>query len=164
MQATEADTQPDDDEEDEEFSVGGRRQSYRLSELDVPRWRADLQAGQGHPGSRETASRGHHAGTRRQAARNHAGHPQTRQPSPTIDRDGNPNRKLLVFTTFKDTANYLYDNLAGLAAELGFNMAMVSGDETRATAGANNFNAILTNFAPVARNRPGDSAIPTLTC
>ena len=58
-----------------------------------------------------------------------------------------------MFTTFKDTANYLYDNLTELSDELGLNMAMVSGDETRATAGANNFNAILTNFAPVARNR-----------
>ena len=28
--------------------------------------------------------------------------------NPTLDRDDNPNRKLLVFTTFKDTANYLY--------------------------------------------------------
>ena len=32
-------------------------------------------------------------------------------------------------------------------------MALVSGDETHTTAGANNFNAILTNFAPRARNR-----------
>ena len=72
---------------------------------------------------------------------------------PTTDRDGNLNRKLLVFTTFKDTAQYLYDNLTGLASELGIRMAMVSGDETHTAAGANDFNTILTNFAPVARNR-----------
>ena len=62
---------------------------------------------------------------------------------------------MLVFTTFKDTAKYLYDNLAQLTADLGLNMAMVSGDETLATAGTNDFNAILTNFAPMARNRGG---------
>ena len=73
--------------------------------------------------------------------------------NPTMRTDGKLNRKLLVFTTFKDTALYLYNNLAGLADELGVNMAMVAGDETHTTAGANTFHAILTNFAPVARKR-----------
>ena len=58
-----------------------------------------------------------------------------------------------MFTTFKDTAEYLYKHLGDLAEELGLNMAMVSGDATRTTLGDNNFNAILTNFAPRARNR-----------
>ena len=65
----------------------------------------------------------------------------------------NPNRKLLVFTTFKDTADYLFTNLSELAKELGLEMAMVSGDLTRTTCGQNNFNAILTNFAPWGRIR-----------
>ena len=69
----------------------------------------------------------------------------------STDKDGRTNRKLLVFTTFRDTAEYLYENLANLANELGLNMALVSGDATRTTSGANNFNAILTNFAPRAR-------------
>ena len=73
--------------------------------------------------------------------------------NPTLDRDNKPNHKLLVFTTFKDTAKHLYDNLTGLSTELGINMAMVSGDETHTTVGANNFNDVLTNFAPRARNR-----------
>lgn len=63
------------------------------------------------------------------------------------------NRKLLVFTTFKDTALYLYDNLFTLARELGFNIAMVAGDKTQTAVGSHTFNAILTNFAPIARNR-----------
>ena len=157
MQATEADTQPDADEEDEEFSVGGRRQSYRLAELDVTRWRADLQADKATLETVKlqvdaiTPERDGKLREIRQAIRSKAA-------KPTVDRNGNPNRKLLVFTTFKDTANYLYDNLARLTAELGLNMAMVSGDETRTTAGANNFNAILTNFAPAARQRAAPDA------
>ena len=79
--------------------------------------------------------------------------------NPTTSNDGTPNRKLLVFTTFKDTALYLYDNLFALANELGINMAMVAGDETHTTVGRNAFNDILTNFAPVARNR-GESSEP----
>ena len=147
-----ADVLPDTDEEDEEFAVGGRRQSYRLSELDVARWRKDLRQ------DKETldavlrqvaAIKPERDGKLReikQAIRDKA-------ENPTFDRDDNPNRKLLVFTTFKDTANYLYGQLEGLAHELGLNIAMVSGDETRTDTGPNNFNAILSNFAPKARNR-----------
>ena len=76
--------------------------------------------------------------------------------SPTTDKDGQTNRKLLVFTTFKDTAEYLYENLSDLATELSLNMAMVAGDVTHNTFGENNFNAILTNFAPRARGRAKD--------
>ena len=66
------------------------------------------------------------------------------------------NRKLLVFTTFKDTATYLHKNLSDLADELNLNIAMVSGDVTRTKTGSNNFNAILTNFAPRSRGRAGN--------
>ena len=65
-----------------------------------------------------------------------------------------PNRKVLVFTTFKDTADYLYDNLTDLTSELGLNMAMVAGTATKTTVGTNDYHAILTAFAPRARNRP----------
>ena len=160
----EADVLPEEDDEDEEFFVGGSRHPYRLAELDLPRWQADLQ--------RDKATL---EAVRRQVAgitpdrdgklREIKGAIRHRVKSPTVDRDGEPNRKLLVFTTFKDTAQYLYDNLTSLATEFGLNMAMVSGDETRATVGANDFNAILTNFAPVARNRrhsSGDANIDLL--
>ncbi len=72
-----------------------------------------------------------------------------------MDRDGNPNRKLLVFTTFTDTAECLYENLRGLAGELEMKIAMVSGSATHTTLGRNEFHEILSNFAPVARNRAG---------
>ena len=152
LEATETDTQPDDDEEDEDFSVGGRRQSYRLRELDVARWRDDLQQDKA---TLEAVQRQVAAITPEHDGKLHEIKQAVRDKvaNPTLDRDGKPNRKLLVFTTFKDTAKHLYDNLTGLVKELGINMSMVSGDETHTTAGANNFNAILTNFAPVARNR-----------
>ena len=151
-----AESLPDDDEEDEEFYVNRGRRPYRLSELDLPRWQADLLQDKD---TLETAlaqvqavnpERDGKLAALRDAVRNKA-------ERPTADRDGRPNRKLLVFTTFKDTAKYLYTQLSGLAAELGLNLAMVSGDETHASAGANNFNAILSNFAPVARQRRPDA-------
>ena len=161
---TDADIRPEDDGEDEEFFVNRGRRPYRLAELDLPRWERDLRQ------DRETLNavraqvaaitpdRDGKLAILRQAIRNKAA-------QPTRDREGNLNRKLLVFTTFKDTAEYLYANLVPLARDLGLNLAMVSGDSSRATAGANDFNAILSNFAPVARQRrdgPGKADIDLL--
>ena len=147
-----ADVLPEDDAEDEDFFVNKGLRPYRLSELDLPLWLADLQQDKATLSElleRVAAITPERDGKLReieQAIRDKA-------EKPTANNDGKPNRKLLVFTTFKDTANYLYDNLTGLARELEVNLAMVSGDETHTTVGPNTFNDILTNFAPVARNR-----------
>ena len=146
------DVMPDDDEEDEEFFVNRGVKPYRLSELDLPRWLDDLREDQA---TLTTALGNVVAITPERDGKLRQIKMAVRQKvtDPTADNDGAPNRKLLVFTTFKDTALYLYHNLAGLARELGVNMAMVAGDETHTTAGSNTFNAVLTNFAPIARNR-----------
>ncbi len=60
---------------------------------------------------------------------------------------------MLVFTAFKDTAVYLYKELMPLIEECDANCAMVAGDDTKTTCGSNNFNDILTNFAPIGRGR-----------
>ena len=148
-----SDVIPEADDEDEEFFVNRGRQPFHLRELDLPRWQADLiEDKRTLEGVRQrvaaiTPERDGKLRKITQVVRQ-------RVENPTQDREGNPNRKLLLFTTFKDTAQYVYDNLSGLAGDLGLNMAMVSGDETRTTAGVNKFNDILTNFAPVARKRP----------
>jgi SNF2 family DNA or RNA helicase len=91
--------------------------------------------------------------------------------NPTKDKKGNPNRKVLVFTAFADTASYLYDNLKDWAQnELGVHAALVSGGavENKTTFGKNDFNHILTNFSPIAKKRdkmkgmPQDSEIDLL--
>ena len=71
--------------------------------------------------------------------------------NPATERDGKQSRKLLAFTTFKDTAEYLYAQLTADPQFKDAKIAMVSGTETRANFGANNFDAILDNFAPKAR-------------
>ena len=88
--------------------------------------------------------------------------------SPTTTKDGQPNRKVLVFTAFADTATYLYEQLAEWAqAELGINTALVKGSgENRTTflpggyTKATEFNHILTNFSPIAKERAKMSAMP----
>ena len=150
------DVLPDEDEDDEDLFVNRARDPYHLRELDISRWRSDLERDRAvldEAREKVAAVTPERDGKLREiecAVRN-------KVENATTDQDGNTNRKLLVFTTFKDTAEYLYDNLSDLADELGLNMAMVAGDATRTTLGANNFNAILTNFAPAARNRGSDS-------
>ena len=143
---------PDDDEDDDEFVVNRGHTPYRLNELDLSRWQADLHTDKGklemilNRVDAVTPDRDGKLAELRSVVRR-------RTKRPTIDRNGKLNRKLLVFTTFKDTAEYLYDNLADLTAELEINMAMVCGGVSRTTVGPNDFNVILSNFAPVARNR-----------
>ena len=147
-----ADVLPDEDEEDEEFLVNRAKNPYHLSELDCNRWKQDLIK------DKKTLTAAWDnvkaiSPERDGKLKAIKAHIRNKAQNPTTDMDGKTNRKLLIFTTFKDTALYLYDQLTPLATELGLNMAMVSGDLTRTTCGQNNFNAILTNFAPRARGR-----------
>ncbi len=79
------------------------------------------------------------------------------------------NRKVLVFTAFADTAEYLYEILKPWArGELGIHIALVSGGtaENRTTftpAGfrrQTDYDAILTNFSPRAKDRAGMPDMP----
>ena len=82
---------------------------------------------------------------------------------PTTDKQGRPNRKVLVFTAFADTAAYLYDALHRWATEeLGIHIGLVSGGTsgTQTTFGRNEFSHILTHFSPVAKKRAQMKSMP----
>lgn len=72
-----------------------------------------------------------------------------------INNPLNPsNKKVLIFTAFADTAEYLYTNLVGwITKELRLECALVAGSFTKTTYGRNEFSHILTNFSPIAKNR-----------
>lgn len=65
------------------------------------------------------------------------------------------NRKILVFSAFADTVNYLYDQLAEpLANELGLECAMVTGDVARTHSlkvKRTTFDTALAHFSPVSK-------------
>ncbi|MFG5465340.1 helicase-related protein [Enterococcus faecalis] len=69
------------------------------------------------------------------------------------------NRKVIIFTAFADTANYLYENLAQKVKEkLGLNSALVTGGSspnktTMKNISVNDMNDILTNFSPLSKGR-----------
>lgn len=81
---------------------------------------------------------------------------------PTTNKLGEPNRKVLVFTAFADTATYLYESLLEWGSkELGIHMALVcGGGDTRTTFGESAYDQILTNFSPRAKHRAKIHSMP----
>lgn len=78
--------------------------------------------------------------------------------SQKIENPINPgNRKVLIFTAFSDTAEYLYDNVSRYVMEkYGLNSGMISGTVDGRTTLKNfkaTFNNILTCFSPVSKDR-----------
>lgn len=78
--------------------------------------------------------------------------------SQKIENPINPgNKKVLIFTAFSDTAEYLYDNVSRYVMEkYGLNTGMISGTADGKTTLKNfkaTFNNILTCFSPVSKDR-----------
>ena len=74
---------------------------------------------------------------------------------PTRRKDDKPNRKLLIFTAFADTATYLYDSLIDwMHQDLHIHAALVTGSgQNKTTLGSTEFNQILMNFSPESKQR-----------
>ena len=74
-----------------------------------------------------------------------------------INEPFNPgNKKVIVFTAFADTANYLYENIHGhLKEQYGINTALITG--SRKISSSKNIptdlNALLTCFSPLSKNK-----------
>lgn len=66
------------------------------------------------------------------------------------------NKKVIVFTAFSDTAEYLYENIVEWSKrELGINSAVITGGtiKTNFEKSRKDFNEILTNFSPISKER-----------
>ena len=76
------------------------------------------------------------------------------------EKEKNPinpgNKKVLIFTAFSDTAEYLYENIAPKAKKLGLNTALITGNvEGRTTISGfkADMNHVLSCFSPVSKDR-----------
>lgn len=143
----------DDDWDDEDFVASKARHTFHFKDLDLSEWADDLRKDKEVlDGMRAKVGAITPQRDKKLATLKHRIFDKLAKP--TTNKDGRKNRKILVFTAFKDTAVYLYDNLIPLIREeFGVECAMVAGDETKTTCGNNNFNDILTNFAPIGRGR-----------
>lgn len=71
------------------------------------------------------------------------------------------NKKVIVFTAFADTANYLFDELKDwVQNDLKLNIALVAGSQSKTSFGKAEYSHILTNFSPIAKNRSKMKSMP----
>ncbi len=140
------------DDEDHELQAGieaGKNQFYPFEHLDLDAWLTDLR-------SDRTQLEKIHKNANNITADRDAKLEELKQlilekvQNPTTNKNGKENRKILVFTAFADTANYLYKHLTDT---LNIECAVVTGSANRTTFGRNDFNEILTNFSPIAKER-----------
>jgi len=133
----------------DEFSVGKKVQ-ISLVDMDLPSWRHDLTADfeliDSLLNSMRLVTPAHDAKLQHllQLIRN------------KISRPLNPgNRKILIFTAFADTANYLYDNLAPIAMQQGLHVGKVTGsDAPKSTLHKPyDFQSLLTLFSPRSKEK-----------
>ena len=151
-----SDFDPEDDDLSglDEFTVGKKVQ-ISLADMDLPSWKHDLAADlvliEDLIASMEKVKPSDDAKLQHLLA-------VIRQ---KIDEPLNPgNNKVLVFTAFADTANYLYDNLAPFAQQLGLHVGKVTGSDAPKTTLKRNFDfqSVLTLFSP--RSKEKDIVLP----
>ena len=151
-----------EDEELREALAVGRGVVYKMAHLDLDRWKKDLKRDQVQlEYLAEEARKIDPTRDAKLAALKQIIARKIENPSTTVD--GQLNRKIIVFTAFADTADYLYKSLHSWVREqLGIHIALVSGGSTecRTTFGKSDFNHILINFSPLAKNRSKMRSMP----
>lgn len=140
----------DDLSEIEDEAVGGKIQ-INLADMDVDRWKGDLNSDlnliQGLLASMNKITPEYDA--KLQHLKTHI-----------VEKIKNPinpgNKKILIFTAFADTANYLYKNLAtGPLCDQGLHFGIVTGRDTpKSTLGVGyDFQSLLTLFSPRSKEK-----------
>ena len=142
---TEMPDQMEDTEEDEDFIISPKAKiTYHLNELDVTQWRTDMQ--EDRRALEEALDKIQKVNPKRDGK-------LTELKKQICAQAEKSSRKLLVFTAFKDTAEYLYEQLGSLTEELGIKMALVAGDLVKAECCPKNFSDILNHFSPKVRRQ-----------
>jgi len=153
--------QPDEDEieeneeELEQWQVG-KKLKFDLADLDLDTWLADLER------DREALNKLYNFAVAVTPDRDAKLKDLKKLINDKIQKNLNTgNNKVVVFTAFADTANYLYDCLHDWTKnELKLNIALVAGSQTKTTFGKNEYNNILTNFSPISKNRDKMKSMP----
>ena len=149
-----------DDDADDPMEVGGKFK-YRLEHLHLDNWLKDLQKDKQqlsllHDNAQAVTED-------RDAKLKELKLLIARKvKKPTTNKHGQPNKKVLVFTAFADTAEYLYRALSAWARQdLGINIALVSGGGgNQTTFGKTDYDQILTNFSPCSKDRAKIPSLP----
>ncbi|MBV5310219.1 helicase-related protein [Chromatium okenii] len=151
----------EDDELAEAFQVGGKLK-FQMAHLDIAAWLNDLAADKqqlsslANTAQAVTIERDEKLAKLKEIISKKVTHP-------TTNRNGEKNRKVLIFCAFADTACYLYDALeTWVKNSLKVHIALVSGGSkpNRTTLGNPDFTQILIHFAPRAKRREQIAMLP----
>lgn len=135
----------------------GRKVKVLVQDIDLVRWKQDLIE------DRNRLATLHLAAQQVGADRDAKLHTLRGVIARKVRQPLNPgNRKVIVFTAFADTAEYLYSELAPWAqSELGLHSALVTGggqNQTTLPRLRKDLTSILSSFSPRAKERPADLA------
>jgi hypothetical protein len=135
--------------------VVGRKVKVLLQDVDRVRWRQDLIEDRNRLDTLLSAAK--QVGVARDAKLHALRDVIERKCRQPLNAN---NRKLLVFTAFADTAQYLYHQLSDWAQkELGLHSALVTGaghNQTTLPGLRKDFTSIITSFSPRSKERPED--------
>ena len=139
----------EEEEEDDETWKVGKKLKFDFADLDLAAWSEDLRKDKDKMivlyNSAASVTREHDA---KLALLKKTILEKVRKPF----NEGN--FKIIVFTAFADTAQYLYDSLKDwYRAETGLHCARVSGTDSESSFGKSDYDSILTNFSPLAKHR-----------
>ena len=141
----------DADDSEEDIFVGGKKTAISLADTDYVSWRRDLKADQDifalllEMLKDITPEHDSKLQILRQNLQEKFANP--------INPD---NQKVIIFTAFSDTANYLYEQLAQpILDKAHLHTALVTGDNVKSNLPnvENDFNTLLTLFSPVSKER-----------
>ncbi len=139
----------DSDDSEDDFLIGGKKTRVALADMDCRSWKRDLEADQEILGllltMLEDITPEHDSKLQMliENLREKFAHP--------INGD---NKKVIIFTAFSDTAEYLYENLApAIKEKTGLHTGLVTGDALASTIPGlkADFNLILTLFSPISK-------------
>lgn len=146
----------DGEDSENDFLVGGKKSKIALSDMDCRSWKRDLLADQEIFALLLFMLKDitpEHDSKLQMLIEN------------IREKFSNPingnNKKILIFTAFSDTAEYLYENLApAIASRHNLHTGLITGDAIRSTVGkvGAEFNNILTLFSPISKEK--DKLLP----
>ena len=149
----------DSDDSEDDVLIGGKKTKVALADMDYISWKRDLTADQELIGLLlvmiKDINPEHDSKLQMliENLREKFSHP--------INGD---NKKVLIFTAFSDTAQYLYENLADAILEKeGLHVGLVTGNGVRSNVKGlpSDFNSVLTLFSPISKEK--DKLFPKMT-
>jgi len=143
------DQREEEDGDDDEVWKVGKKLKFDLADLDIDTWSVDLKKDKNQLidlyNSAASVNPDHDA---KLALLKKTILEKVRTPF------NGSNKRILVFTAFADTAEYLYNCIKDwYRGETGLYCARVAGSDSATTLGHNDYDAILTNFSPISKRR-----------